>query len=103
MEITLENNSIVNGTFENGNNATKSITSLNLSEIEGKVLFIDGKKVEFSLKDSILDVDALNKSLEEKNLNVSAEIKDGKLSLISKTSGESKSLDISVIEEPAEG
>ena len=103
LEITLENNSIVNGTFENGNNATKSITSLNLSEIEGKVLFIDGKKVEFSLKDSILDVDALNKSLEEKNLNVSAEIKDGKLSLISKTSGESKSLDISVIEEPAEG
>lgn len=103
LEITLENNSIVNGAFENGNNATKSITSLNLSEIEGKVLFIDGKKVEFSLKDSILDVDALNKSLEEKNLNVSAEIKDGKLSLISKTSGESKSLDISVIEEPAEG
>lgn len=103
LEITLENNSIVNGTFENGNNATKSITSLNLSEIEGKVLFIDGKKVEFSLKDSILDLDALNKSLEEKNLNVSAEIKDGKLSLISKTSGESKSLDISVIEEPAEG
>ena len=103
LEITLENNSIVNGAFENGNNATKSITSLNLSEIEGKVLFIDGKKVEFSLKDSILDLDALNKSLEEKNLNVSAEIKDGKLSLISKTSGESKSLDISVIEEPAEG
>ena len=103
LEITLENNSIVNGAFENGNNATKSITSLSLSEIEGKVLFIDGKKVEFSLKDSILDVDALNKSLEEKNLNVSAEIKDGKLSLISKTSGESKSLDISVIEEPAEG
>ena len=103
LEITLDDNSIVNGTFENGNNATKSITSLNLSEIEGKVLFIDGKKVEFSLKDSILDVDALNKSLEEKNLNVSAEIKDGKLSLISKTSGESKSLDISVIEEPAEG
>ena len=103
LEITLETKSIVNGTFENGNNATKSITSLNLSEIEGKVLFIDGKKVEFSLKDSILDVDALNKSLEEKNLNVSAEIKDGKLSLISKTSGESKSLDISVIEEPAEG
>lgn len=103
LEITLENNSIVNGAFENGNNATKSITSLNLSEIEGKVLFIDGKKVEFSLKDSILDLDALNKSLEEKNLNVSVEIKDGKLSLISKTSGESKSLDISVIEEPAEG
>ena len=103
LEITLENNSIVNGAFENGNNATKSITSLSLSEIEGKVLFIDGKKVEFSLKDSILDVDALNKSLEEKNLNVSAEIKDGKLSLISKTSGESKSLEISVIEEPAEG
>ncbi|WP_437629166.1 flagellar filament capping protein FliD [Clostridium paraputrificum] len=103
LEITLENNSIVNGAFENGNNATKSITSLNLSEIEGKVLFIDGKKVEFSLKDSILDLDALNKSLEEKNLNVSAEIKDGKLSSISKTSGESKSLDISVIEEPAEG
>ncbi|WP_332856791.1 flagellar filament capping protein FliD [Clostridium paraputrificum] len=103
LEITLENNSIVNGAFENGNNATKSITSLNLSEIEGKVLFIDGKKVEFSLKDSILDLDDLNKSLEEKNLNVSAEIKDGKLSLISKTSGESKSLDISVIEEPAEG
>lgn len=103
LEITLDDNSIVNGTFENGNNATKSITSLNLSEIEGKVLFINGKKVEFSLKDSILDVDALNKSLEEKNLNVSAEIKDGKLSLVSKTSGESKSLDISVIEEPAEG
>ena len=103
LEITLDDNSIVNGTFENGNNATKSITSLNLSEIEGKVLFINGKKVKFSLKDSILDVDALNKSLEEKNLNVSAEIKDGKLSLVSKTSGESKSLDISVIEEPAEG
>ncbi len=103
LEMTLDDNSIVNGTFENGNNATKSITSLNLSEIEGKVLFINGKKVKFSLKDSILDVDALNKSLEEKNLNVSAEIKDGKLSLVSKTSGESKSLDISVIEEPAEG
>lgn len=103
LEITLESGSLVKGTFENGKNATKSITSLNLSEIEGKVLFIDGKKVEFSLKDSILDVDALNKSLEEKNLNVSAEIKDGKLSLISKTSGENKNLDISVIEEPAEG
>ncbi len=104
LEITLEDSSIVNGTFENGKNATPLVKSINLSDVEGKVLFINGSKIELSLKeDGSIDNDALNSLLEEKKLNVSAEIKDGKLSLISKTNGEGQSIDVSVVEKPTEG
>ena len=71
---------------------------------KGKVLFINGFKIELPLKeDGSIDNDALNSLLEEKKINVSAEIKDGKLSLISKTNGEGQSIDVSVVEKPTEG
>lgn len=104
LEMTLDDNSIVNGTFENGRNATPLVKSINLSDVEGKVLFINGAKIELSLKeDGSIDNDALNSLLEEKKLNVSSEIKDGKLSLISKINGEDQSIDVSVVEKPTEG
>lgn len=104
LEITLESGSLVKGTFENGKNATPLVKSMNLSDVEGKVLFINGSKIELPLKeDGSIDNDALNSLLEEKKLNVSAEIKDGKLSLISKTNGEGQSIDVSVVEKPTEG
>lgn len=104
LEITLKDNSIVKGTFENGKNATPLVKSMNLSDVEGKVLFINGSKIELPLKeDGSIDNDALNSLLEEKKLNVSAEIKDGKLSLISKTNGEGQSIDVIVVEKPMEG
>ena len=104
LEITLEDSSIVNGTFENGENATPLVKSMNLSDVEGKVLFINGSKIELPLKeDGSINNDTLNSLLEEKKLNVSAEIKDGKLSLISKTDGEGQSIDVSVVEKPTEG
>lgn len=103
LEMTLDDNSIVNGTFENGRNATPLVKSINLSDVEGKVLF-NGAKIELSLKeDGSIDNDALNSLLEEKKLNVSSEIKDGKLSLISKINGEDQSIDVSVVEKPTEG
>lgn len=104
LEITLKDNSIVKGTFENGKNATPLVKSMNLSDVEGKVLFINGSKIELPLKeDGSIDNDALNSLLEENKLNVSAEIKDGKLSLISKTNGEGQSIDVRVVEKPAAG
>ena len=104
LEITLEDDSIVKGTFENGKNATPLVKSMNLSDVEGKVLFINGSKIELPLKeDGSIDNDALNSLLEERKLNVSAEIKDGKLSLISKANGEGQSIDVRVIEKPTEG
>lgn len=104
LEIALESGSLVKGTFENGKNATPLVKSMNLSDVEGKVLFINGSKIELPLKeDGSIDNDALNSLLEERKLNVSAEIKDGKLSLISKTNGEGQSIDVSVVEKPTEG
>lgn len=104
LEITLKDNSIVKGTFENGKNATPLVKSMNLSDVEGKVLFISGSKIELPLKeDGSIDNYALNSLLEENKLNVSAEIKDGKLSLISKTNGEGQSIDVIVVEKPTEG
>lgn len=104
LEITLKDNSIVKGNFENGKNATPLVKSINLSDVEGKVLFINGSKIELPLKeDGSIDNDALNSLLEERKLNVSAEIKDGKLSLISKANGEGQSIDVSVVEKPTEG
>lgn len=104
LEITLEDSSIVKGTFENGKSATPLVKSMNLSDVEGKVLFINGSKIELPLKeDGSIDNDTLNSLLEEKKINVSAEIKDGKLSLISKTNGEGQSIDVSVVEKPTEG
>lgn len=104
LEITLKDNFIVKGTFKNGKNATPLVKSMNLSDVEGKVLFISGSKIELPLKeDGSIDNDALNSLLEEKKLNVSAEIKDGKLSLISKTNGEGQSIDVIVVEKPAAG
>lgn len=104
LEITLESGSLVKGTFENGKSATPLVKSMNLSDVEGKVLFINGSKIELPLKeDGSIDNDTLNSLLEEKKINVSAEIKDGKLSLISKTNGEGQSIDVSVVEKPTEG
>lgn len=104
LEITLKDNSIVKGTFENGKNATPLVKSMNLSDVEGKVLFINGSKIELPLKeDGSIDNDALNSLLEERKLNVSAEIKEGKLSLISKANGEGQSIDVRVVEKPAAG
>lgn len=104
LEITLKDSSIVKGNFENGKNATPLVKSINLSDVEGKVLFINGSKIELPLKeDGSIDNDALNSLLEERKLNVSAEIKDGKLSLISKANGEGQSIDVRVIEKPTEG
>lgn len=104
LEITLESGSLVKGTFENGKSATPLVKSMNLSDVEGKVLFINGSKIELPLKeDGSINNDTLNSLLEEKKLNVLAEIKDGKLSLISKTDGEGQSIDVSVVEKPTEG
>lgn len=104
LEIALESGSLVKGTFENGKNATPLVKSMNLSDVEGKVLFINGSKIELPLKeDGSIDNDALNSLLEERKLNVSAEIKDGKLSLISKANGEGQSIDVRVVEKPAAG
>lgn len=104
LEITLKDNFIVKGTFKNGKNATPLVKSMNLSDVEGKVLFINGSKIELPLKeDGSIDNDALNSLLEERKLNVSAEIKDGKLSLISKANGEGQSIDVRVVEKPAAG
>ena len=67
LEMTLDDNSIVNGTFENGRNATPLVKSINLSDVEGKVLFINGAKIELSLKeDGSIDNDALIRRKETK-------------------------------------
>ncbi|VYU68975.1 flagellar filament capping protein FliD [Clostridium paraputrificum] len=104
LEIALESGSLIKGTFKNGKNATPLVKSMNLSDVEGKVLFINGSKIELQLKeDGSIDNDALNSLLEERKLNVSAEIKEGKLSLISKANGEGQSIDVRVVEKPAAG
>lgn len=102
-KISINNSNV--GTFNPGVDGAPATNTINLDDVKGKKIFVNGTYVDLSkFKDVSTDsqkkdlVDHINNVLDSKNLGIKAEIKNNELVLSSKTNGSKNEINLSIVD-----